>query len=65
MKNSRFILFGTVIVFAGLLFYSLRVASKSSAQDSEKSLDIERNNNEPLELWTSGSTDTLSRIASR
>jgi hypothetical protein len=50
MKSSRLILFGTLIVVVGLLLYSLEVASKSSAQDSEKSLDIERNNNEPLEL---------------
>ncbi len=50
MKSSLLILFGTLIAVVGVLFYSLEVASKSSAQNSEKSLDIERNNNEPLEL---------------
>src|SRR5882672_9360062 len=50
MRKSRLILFGILILGVGLLFYSFGVASKSSAQDYEKSLDIERNNNEPLEL---------------
>lgn len=39
-----------VVVLMGLLFNSLGLASKSSVNDSEKSLDIERYPNEPLEL---------------
>jgi len=53
MKHSRIgilILTLTVIVLSGLLFASLGLAHMSSVQDPEKSLDIERYPNEPLEL---------------
>ena len=50
MKTPRFILLGILMLGLGSLLYSSEVASGSSAQNSEKSLDIERNNNEPLEL---------------
>jgi hypothetical protein len=39
-----------VVVAAGLLFGAVGRAGKSAAQDAEKSLDIERYPNEPLEL---------------
>ncbi|MEJ7655142.1 MAG: hypothetical protein WKH64_18300 [Chloroflexia bacterium] len=39
-----------VVVAASLLFGSIGWAGKSAAQDAEKSLDIERHQNEPLEL---------------
>ncbi|MFN2454064.1 MAG: hypothetical protein ABR577_07565 [Pyrinomonadaceae bacterium] len=39
-----------VVVAAGLLFGSIGRAGRSAAQDSEKSLDIERYPSEPLEL---------------
>jgi hypothetical protein len=39
-----------VVLVTGLLVYSLGHASRSTAQDAEKSLDIERYPNEPLEL---------------
>jgi hypothetical protein len=50
MKNPRLILLGILILGLGSLLYSSGVASRSSAQGSEKSLDIRRHNNEPLEL---------------
>ena len=40
----------TVVVFVGLLFGSLGLAHKSTVQSPEKSLDIERYPDEPLEL---------------
>src|SRR5947208_14473463 len=40
-----------VVIFAtGLLFASIKVSSERTTQDPEKSLDIERHLNEPLEL---------------
>src|ERR1700750_2224679 len=39
-----------VILAAGPLFASITVATRRSAHDSEKSLDIERYSNEPFEL---------------
>jgi hypothetical protein len=53
MKLSRLgilILALTVVVFVGLLFGSHGLAKKSPAQDPEKSLDIERYPDEPLEI---------------
>lgn len=53
MKNSRLsILFVTALVVfaAGLLFDPIGNAHRSAAQDADKSLDIERYPNEPLEL---------------
>ena len=53
MKLSRcgiLILALTVVVFVGLLVGSLGLTNKSSAQSLEKSLDIERYPDEPLEL---------------
>ena len=53
MKHSHlttlFVTFAVVVV-AGLVFYSIGHARKSLAQDAEKSLNIERHANEPLEL---------------
>ena len=53
MKLSRcgiLIVALTVVVFVGLLFGSLGFAHKSNSQIPEKSLDIERYPDEPLEL---------------
>lgn len=49
-KLSIPILTLVVVVVAGLLFGSVGRAGKSATQDAEKSLDIERYPNEPLEL---------------
>jgi hypothetical protein len=46
--NTLFV--GLVVLVTGLLVYPLGTASKSPAQDAEKSLDIERYPDEPLEL---------------
>jgi hypothetical protein len=50
MKTPRSILLGILMLGLGSLLYASEVASKSSAQNSEKSLEIRRHNNEPLEL---------------
>jgi hypothetical protein len=49
-KLSRLLLALVVIAALGIMFASSRVASKRVAQDPEKSLDIQRYPNEPLEL---------------
>jgi hypothetical protein len=46
--NTLFV--ALVVLVIGLLFYSPGHAGKSLAQDSDKSLDITRHANEPLEL---------------
>ena len=53
MKYSRsgiLILALATLVFAGLLFTSLGLTRRSSAQGPEKSLNIERYPGEPLEI---------------
>ncbi len=50
MKKPRIVLIGFLILGVGFVFYSLGRVTRSSAQSSEKSLDIRRHNNEPLEL---------------
>lgn len=51
MPRSRLVLITLALVaLSALLFYSIGHAVKSSAQDPEKVMDIERYPNEPLEL---------------
>jgi hypothetical protein len=52
MRHSRLavLVVTLIVVVIGLTFHVLGLASSSSAQDTEKSLDIERYTNEPLQL---------------